>query len=421
MDFLVDSGATLTLIKVGNLKGKTMVREKRLALTGVTGHQIHALGKIKATVDLGSKKIRRTMYVVKDDFPIDYEGILGNDFLTKHKADISNTSKQLKIGKATFKLRPYRKVTLPPRSETIVEAITDHNRPVEILTPHVTLEEMPVNDSADVLTLHATEERKPITARREKLREQLQTDYLNNKERKALKQICDFCDVFYLDGDKLSATTAIEHEINTRADSVPLQPNKCAFLLKEVVYLGHIISEGGISPDPSKLQTVKEFPTLRKVKNIQSFIGLAGYYRKFIENFSKIAKLLTRLTREGEKFTWSVKQQNAFDLLKEKLTTAPVLNYPDFDKEFLVTTDPSDYAIGAVLSQGPVGHDRPIAYASRVLCKAEQNYNTTEKELLAIVWAQKDDTSREYTEEEKQQILYEYHDLQEDTKESHVH
>jgi len=75
--------------------------------------------------------------------------------------------------------------------------------------------------------------------------------------------------------------------------------------------------------------------------------------------------------------------------LKEKLTTAPVLNYPDFQREFLVTTDASDYAIGAVLSQGPIGQDRPIVYASRILCKAEQNYNTTEKELLAIVWAVK--------------------------------
>ena len=84
-----------------------------------------------------------------------------------------------------------------------------------------------------------------------------------------------------------------------------------------------------------------------------------------------------------------MEQQNAFDTLKEKLITAPVLKYPDFAQEFLLTTDASDYAIGAVLSQGTVGQDRPIAYASRVLSQAEQNYNTTEKELLAIVWAVK--------------------------------
>jgi len=98
---------------------------------------------------------------------------------------------------------------------------------------------------------------------------------------------------------------------------------------------------------------------------------------------------LTKLTKKGENFNWTVEQQNSFQLLKEKLTTAPILNYPDFQQEFVVTTDTSDYAIGAMLSQGPAGQDRPITYASRILCKAEQNYNTTEKELLAIVWAVK--------------------------------
>jgi len=89
------------------------------------------------------------------------------------------------------------------------------------------------------------------------------------------------------------------------------------------------------------------------------------------------------------KFNWTKEQQKAFDVLKEKLTTAPVLHYPDFTRQFTITTDASDYAIGAVLSQGPIGQDCSIAYASRILNKAEQNYNTTEKELLAIVWAVK--------------------------------
>jgi len=174
-----------------------------------------------------------------------------------------------------------------------------------------------------------------------------------------------------------------------RENNLKLQPDKCEFLRKETIYLGHIISENGISPDPSKLTAIKEFPTPRKVKDIQSFIGLAGYYRKFIADFSKVAKPLTKLTKKSEKFEWTAEQQNAFETLKEKLMTAPVLKYPDFSEEFIVTTDASAYAIGAVLSQGKVGNDRPIAYASRVLSRAEQNYNTTEKELLAIVWAVK--------------------------------
>jgi len=128
-----------------------------------------------------------------------------------------------------------------------------------------------------------------------------------------------------------------------------------------------------ISPDPSKLTAIKEFPTPKKVKDIQSFISLAGYYRKFITDFSKIAKPLTKLTKKTEKFEWTAEQQNAFEILKEKLMTAPVFKYPDFTEEFIVTTDASAFAIEAILSQGKVGNDRPMAYASRVLSRAEQN------------------------------------------------
>jgi len=169
-----------------------------------------------------------------------------------------------------------------------------------------------------------------------------------------------------------------------RKHNLKLQIDKCKFLRKEVTYLGHIISENGILPDPSKLSAVKNFPTPKKIKDVQSFIGLAGYYRKFIKDFSKIAKPLTILMKKDTKFDWIMEQQKAFDVLKEKLITAPVLHYPDFTRQFTIATDASDYAIGAVLSQGPIGQNRPIAYASRILNKAEQNYNTTEKELLAI-------------------------------------
>ncbi|KAL0128565.1 hypothetical protein PUN28_003720 [Cardiocondyla obscurior] len=174
-----------------------------------------------------------------------------------------------------------------------------------------------------------------------------------------------------------------------REHNLKLQPGKCEFLRKEVLYLGHIIAEDGIRPDPSKISAVRNYPTPKKIKNIQSFIGLSGYYRKFIANFSKIAKPLTNLTRKGQEFKWEIEQQQAFKMLKEKLTTAPVLNYPDFAKKFLIITDASDQAIGAILSQGEIGEDRPISYASRILNKAEKNYTTTEKELLAIVWAVK--------------------------------
>ncbi|KAL6258277.1 hypothetical protein P5V15_008350 [Pogonomyrmex californicus] len=103
------------------------MREERLALTGVTGHKIHILGKIRATITLGDREIRHTMYVVRDDFPINYEGILGLDFLNKQQAKCDHGKKQVRIGNTTFKLYPYKKTMLMPRSETIIQAVTDRN------------------------------------------------------------------------------------------------------------------------------------------------------------------------------------------------------------------------------------------------------------------------------------------------------
>jgi len=128
MSFLLDTGATLTLIKIGYLKGDTLIRERPLALTGVTGHKIYTLGKIKATITIGNREIRHIMHVVKDDFPINYEGILGIDFLTKQRAKCDHGKGRVRIGEVSFKLHPFKKITLTPRSETIVQAITNRNR-----------------------------------------------------------------------------------------------------------------------------------------------------------------------------------------------------------------------------------------------------------------------------------------------------
>jgi len=168
--------------------------------------------------------------------------------------------------------------------------------------------------------------------------------------------------------------------------NLKLQPDKCEFLRKEVGYLGHVITENGVKPDPNKIKSVKEFPTPKCPKDIKSFLGLISYYRRFIPEFSKLSKPLTSLLKKDVSFLWSNEEQLAFEILKSKLITAPVLIYPDFSKSFNLTCDASNYAISAILSQGPVGKDHPIAYASRTLNKCETNYSTTEKELLAIVW-----------------------------------
>lgn len=197
----------------------------------------------------------------------------------------------------------------------------------------------------------------------------------------------------YLDDIVLYASSLREHKIKfeklaarLRQANLRLQPDKCEFLRREVTYLGHIISESGVKPDPQKIQAVKEFPQPTNAKGIKQFLGLAGYYRRFIPDFSKTAKPLTNLLKKETVFLWGDDQDKAFVALRDALCSQPLLQYPDFTKPFIVTTDASNAAIGGILSQGTIGRDLPISYASRLLNEAERNYSTIEKELLAIVY-----------------------------------
>ncbi|CAF4878033.1 unnamed protein product [Pieris macdunnoughi] len=203
------------------------------------------------------------------------------------------------------------------------------------------------------------------------------------------------CFVF-LDDIVVFASSLQEHEQKLyevfnrlRKNGLKVQPDKCEFLRKEVAYLGHIISSEGVKPNPDKVHAVDNFPVPKSCKDIKSFLGLTGYYRRFISNFSSLTKPLTSLLKKDVPFVWGETQQSAFEECKRLLTNPPILQYPDFTKEFILTTDASLHAIGAVLSQGQIGKDLPIAYASRTLNKAESNYSTIERELLAIVWAVK--------------------------------
>lgn len=200
----------------------------------------------------------------------------------------------------------------------------------------------------------------------------------------------------YMDDIVVYANSLKEHDEKMKrlfgrlkTAGLTLQPEKCLFLRKEVAYLGHIISEEGVKPDPKKTQAVSEFPRPKTRKNIKQFLGLVGYYRRFVPDFAKIAKPLSQLLKREIRFLWGDSQERAFQTLKNILCTEPLLQYPKFDEPFLVTSDASDFAIGSVLSQGIIGRDLPIAYTSRVLTDAELNYSTTEKELLAIIYAVK--------------------------------
>ena len=168
-----------------------------------------------------------------------------------------------------------------------------------------------------------------------------------------------------------------------------IQPEKCVFATDTVEYLGHVCTPSGIRPDPQKIKAIELYPVPKTVRDIRAFIGLAGYYRRHVRNFAELAKPLTTLTKKGVPFEWTNEQQQAFQRLKDILSTEPLLIYPDFTQPFIVACDASTKAVGAVLSQMRNGEERPIAYCSRQLNSAETKYSVTELELLALIFATK--------------------------------
>ena len=160
---------------------------------------------------------------------------------------------------------------------------------------------------------------------------------------------------------------------------------KCDFWLQEVQFLGHMVSKEGISVDPAKVEVVMRWERPKSVFEIRSFLGLAGYYRRFIKNFSRIACPMTRLTRKGVSFDWNDKCEESFQELKKRLTTTSVLITPVSGEKYTVFCDASRVGLGCVLMQ----KGRVVAYASRQLKKHEENYPTHDLELAAVVFALK--------------------------------
>lgn len=213
---------------------------------------------------------------------------------------------------------------------------------------------------------------------------------MNNVLRGFQNEIC----YVYLDDIIVFSSSLQEHVERLRKiferirqSNLKIQLDKSEFLHTEVAYLGHVITKNGVLPNPEKINAVKNFPLPVNQKQIKSFLGLAGYYRRFINNFAKIAKPLTNCLKKNSKVIHSPEFVKSFNHLKELLINAPILKYPDFSQPFILTTDASNVALGAVLSQGSPPNDHPVAYASRTLNQTEQKYSTIEKELLAIVWA----------------------------------
>lgn len=198
----------------------------------------------------------------------------------------------------------------------------------------------------------------------------------------------------YMDDVIIFGTSLQEHIVNLnfvfkalKESNFKIQLDKCEFLRKELTFLGHVVTNEGIKPDPKKIQAIKKYPIPKNITELQSFLGLIGYYRKFIKDFAKLAKPLTNSLKKKNNVEHTEDFVTAFETCKHLLVNEPILKYPDFNKRFILTTDASDFALGAVLSQRFDDGDHPICYASRTLNESEIKYSTYQKELLAIIWS----------------------------------
>ena len=166
-----------------------------------------------------------------------------------------------------------------------------------------------------------------------------------------------------------------------------VKPRKCQFAMATCGYLGHVVGDGSVRPEEAKVSAVNNFPVPRTKKQLRGFLGLTGYYRRFIQDYATVASPLTDMIRQDtpNRLVWTPPCEQAFAALKQALCSSPILRSPDFNRRFILQTDASDRGVGAFLSQrDDDGIEHPVAYFSRKLLPREQNYSTVEKECLAI-------------------------------------
>ena len=205
----------------------------------------------------------------------------------------------------------------------------------------------------------------------------------------------DLLDVFvviYIDDILIFSENPDDHPKHVRqvlerltANGLYVKAEKSEFSVDTVEFLGYIISPEGVGMSPAKVEDLLSWPAPANVREVQQFLGFANFYRRFIDGYSRLSTPLTRLTRKDVKFAWSSEAQVAFETLKKKFTTAPVLKHFNPTLELVIETDASDFAISAILSQSHSGILHPVAFMSRKMVPAEQNYDVRDKELLALV------------------------------------
>ena len=209
---------------------------------------------------------------------------------------------------------------------------------------------------------------------------------------KVLSGLIPHCCVVYVDDILVFGRTKEQSEENLRLvlqrlreAGLTLASDKCKLLQPEVKFLGHVINAEGTAMDPEKIKDVLEWPEPKNVRELRGFLGLTGYYRRFIRNYAGIVEPLNRLLQDSVPFKFQDVQRRAMATLISALTSEPILVRPDLNKDFIVDTDASDIGIGVVLSQLIHGEERVVSFYSKGLSKSEKNYCTTRKELLALV------------------------------------
>ena len=210
-----------------------------------------------------------------------------------------------------------------------------------------------------------------------------------------LVELCGRICFVYLDDIIIHSASLTQHfeDIQAvldalRSANLTVNMKKSHFFCSSLKFLGHVVSSAGVEVDPEKTQAIRDFPVPRNLKEVQRFLGMAGWYHRYVPNFSALAEPLNALKRKGVQFSWSPECQRSFEALKYCLISSPILGHPDFTLPFVVYTDASDVGLGAVLAQKTgLGTEEVLAFASRSLNSAERNYSTTEQECLAVVWS----------------------------------
>lgn len=197
--------------------------------------------------------------------------------------------------------------------------------------------------------------------------------------------------LIYLDDVIITGKTFKEHLNNLgevlsrfRKFGLKLKPTKCSLFREEVLFLGHVVGKDGVRANPSLVQDVEKWPVPQNLKELQAFLGLTNYYRRFVQGYADIARSLHNLTRKGVTCYWGAEQEVAFGALKKALTTAPILAYPLAEGRMILDTDASNFSIGAVLSKEQGQVERVISYSSRRLGPIQERYCVTRRELLAV-------------------------------------